>query len=319
MGQFRDVSIKNVVEELNQSFFLPDIQREFVWLRKEKEKKIEQLFDSILRGYPIGSFLFWKLKKNNIETNKDAKEDSEKLNFQLYKFIENYDERKNHNKKVNIEQINSDDLSIVLDGQQRLTSLYIGLNGTRTLRKPHGRRENPNAFEEKRLFINLRYQPKEENPDDNFKFEFLHSDHIPGIDETNYWFKVGGILDLGSIVAYSREHHLTDGEAEILEKLKDAFCTQSLISCFEETEKKERTLFFLSDADYDKTILSNEDFFKSLNMELLLGNYFFVKYEDDLAKLFSTLHEPEEYVDLITNEIIYQLPFMPSIGLSLYF
>ena len=237
MGQFRDVSIKNVVEELNQSFFLPDIQREFVWLRKEKEKKIEQLFDSILRGYPIGSFLFWKLKKNNIETNKDAKEDSEKLNFQLYKFIENYDERKNHNKKVNIEQINSDDLSIVLDGQQRLTSLYIGLNGTRTLRKPHGRRENPNAFEEKRLFINLRYQPKEENPDDNFKFEFLHSDHIPGIDETNYWFKVGGILDLGSIVAYSREHHLTDGEAEILEKLKDAFCTQSLISCFEETEK----------------------------------------------------------------------------------
>jgi len=62
-----------------------------------------------------------------------------------------------------------------------------------------------------------------------------------------------------------------------------------------------RTLFFLSDADYDKTILSNEDFFKALDMELLLGNYFFVKYEDDLAKLFSTLHEPEEYVDLITS------------------
>lgn len=91
MGQFRDVSIKNVIEELNQSYFLPDIQREFVWLRKANEKKIEQLFDSILRGYPIGSFLFWKLKKNDIETNKDAKEDSDKLNFQLYKFIENYD------------------------------------------------------------------------------------------------------------------------------------------------------------------------------------------------------------------------------------
>jgi uncharacterized protein with ParB-like and HNH nuclease domain len=58
MGQFRDVSIKNVIEELNQSYFLPDIQREYVWLRKTNEKKIEQLFDSILRGYPIGSFLF---------------------------------------------------------------------------------------------------------------------------------------------------------------------------------------------------------------------------------------------------------------------
>ena len=68
---------------------------------------------------------------------------------------------------------------------------------------------------------------------------------------------------------------------------------------FEETKKEERTLFFLSDADYDKIILNNEDFFKAFDMELLLGNYFFVKYEDDLAKLFSTLHEPEEYDDLM--------------------
>jgi len=70
---------------------------------------------------------------------------------------------------------------------------------------------------------------------------------------------------------------------------------------FEETKKEERTLFFLGDADYDKVVLSNETFFKAFDMELLLGNYFFVKYEDDLAKLFSTLHEPEEYVDLIKS------------------
>ena len=69
-------------------------------------------------------------------------------------------------------------------------------------------------------------------------------------------------------------------------------------------EKEERVLFFLSDADYDKTILGHEDFFKAQNMELLLGNYFFVKYEDDLAKLFTTLHEPEEYVELIQHSSI---------------
>jgi len=68
---------------------------------------------------------------------------------------------------------------------------------------------------------------------------------------------------------------------------------------FELKAKEERILFFLGDADYDKTILSNEIFFKTFDMELLLGNYFFVKYEDDLAKLFSVLHEPEEYEDLI--------------------
>jgi len=69
----------------------------------------------------------------------------------------------------------------------------------------------------------------------------------------------------------------------------------------DKVEKEERTLFFLGDADYNKTILSNEGFFKAFDMELLLGNYFFVKYEDDLAKLFSTLHEPEEYEDLIKS------------------
>lgn len=270
MGQFRDISIKNVIEELNQSFFLPDIQREYVWLKKANEKKIEQLFDSILRGYPIGSFLFWKLKRNDIETNKDAKEDSGKLNFQLYKFIENYDERKSHNEKVNIEQINSDDLSIVLDGQQRLTSLYIGLKGTRTLKKPKAWWENPNAFEEKQLHINLRYQPKEENPDDNYEFEFHKKTLAPKNDERNFWFKVGDILNLGSIVGYARDNNLSDTEAEILEKLKDAFCTKSLISYFEETEKNlDKVLKIFIRVNSGGTQLSYSD----LLMSILTANF----------------------------------------------
>ncbi|GAA9391958.1 hypothetical protein TH0805_08470 [Helicobacter pylori] len=71
---------------------------------------IIQLFDSILRGYPIGSFLFWKLQKEDIAKNES---DSDKLNFQLYQFITNYDERKPHNEKIRIEQIKRDDLYIV--------------------------------------------------------------------------------------------------------------------------------------------------------------------------------------------------------------
>lgn len=94
------------------------------------------------------------------------------------------------------------------------------------------------------------------------------------------------------------------GEILFKAECKDESCVDAVIiddTYFEETAKEERTLFFLSDADYDKTILSNEAFFKELDMELLLGNYFFVKYEDDLAKLFTTLHEPEEYIDLVKS------------------
>ncbi|WP_275680115.1 DUF262 domain-containing protein [Helicobacter pylori] len=63
MGVFLDKTIKEVVDGLNGRYFLPDIQCEYVWLQKADEKKIEQLFDSILRGYPIGSFYFGNYKK----------------------------------------------------------------------------------------------------------------------------------------------------------------------------------------------------------------------------------------------------------------
>ncbi|WRC58258.1 DUF262 domain-containing protein [Helicobacter pylori] len=233
MGVFLDKSIKEVVDGLNVRYFLPDIQREYVWLKKADEKKIEQLFDSILRGYPIGSFLFWKLQKEDIA--KSDEQDSDKLNFQLYQFITNYDERKPHNEKIRIEQIMRDDLYIVLDGQQRLTSLYIGLKGTRTLKKKGAKNNNPNAYEEKCLYLNLKHQPNMDNPEDNYQFEF-HA-KTPENDKKHWWFKVGDILELKSVVNYTREHNLGNEESELLETLNKAFHDKQLISYFEEKEK----------------------------------------------------------------------------------
>ena len=42
----------------NKSYVLPAIQREFVW----KPEQIERLFDSLMQGYPFGTFLFWKVE-----------------------------------------------------------------------------------------------------------------------------------------------------------------------------------------------------------------------------------------------------------------
>jgi len=98
----------------------------------------------------------------------------------------------------------------------------------------------------------------------------------------------------------------TSVHGEVLFKVdcKEESCLNAVIiddRYFEQKKKEKRTVFFLNDADYDKIILNNESFFKALNMELLLGNYFFVKYEDALGKLFSTLHEPEEYETVIKS------------------
>ncbi|OOP98441.1 DUF262 domain-containing protein [Helicobacter pylori] len=74
-----------------------------------------------------------------------------------------------------------------------------------------------------------------DNPEDNYQFEF-HAQK-PENDEEHWWFKVGDILELKSVINYAREHELDGEESVLLENLKNAFCTEKLISYFEETEK----------------------------------------------------------------------------------
>ncbi|WP_257571660.1 DUF262 domain-containing protein [Helicobacter pylori] len=84
--------------------------------------------------------------------------------------------------------------------------------------------------------MNLKHQPNMDNPEDNYQFEF-HA-KAPTNDENHFWFKVGDILELESgVLNYVQEHGLKKNELDLLEKLKDAFHTDQLISFFEEKEK----------------------------------------------------------------------------------
>lgn len=74
-----------------------------------------------------------------------------------------------------------------------------------------------------------------DNPEDNYQFEF-HAKK-PENDKKHWWFKVGDILELKSVVNYTRKHKLGDEESELLETLNKAFHDKQLISFFEETEK----------------------------------------------------------------------------------
>ncbi len=85
------------------------------------------------------------------------------------------------------------------------------------------------------MYLNLKYQPNMDNPEDNYQFEF-HA-KTPENDKEHFWFKVGDILELKSVVNYVREHNLGDEESELLETLNKAFHDKQLISFFEETEK----------------------------------------------------------------------------------
>ncbi len=74
-----------------------------------------------------------------------------------------------------------------------------------------------------------------DNPGDNYQFEF-HAKK-PENDKKHWWFKVGDILELKSVINYAREHELGGEESALLETLNKAFHDKQLISFFEETEK----------------------------------------------------------------------------------
>lgn len=102
-------TIKEVVQEMNTKYFLPHIQRELVW----KPNQIRKLFDSLMRGYPISTFLFWKITNNKDEITK-------------LEFIKRFN--KNSKNEIN-KDIERDEYWLVLDGQQRLQSFFIALKG----------------------------------------------------------------------------------------------------------------------------------------------------------------------------------------------
>lgn len=106
-------TIKKIVGYLNNpeqdgGFWLPNIQRPFVWA----EEQICRLFDSILREYPISTLLIWKTT-SEIKRRKFI--DVWKDDLRLSDFNVSPDKSRK---------------CLVLDGQQRLQSLFIGLMGT---------------------------------------------------------------------------------------------------------------------------------------------------------------------------------------------
>ena len=83
---------------------LPDIQRPFVW----PNKKVRDLFDSMYRGYPVGYLLFWQ---------------------------NGFSAESNQTRQIGTDQKQKVPNLLIVDGQQRLTSLFAVTRGIKVLRK----------------------------------------------------------------------------------------------------------------------------------------------------------------------------------------
>ncbi|MBI4745114.1 MAG: DUF262 domain-containing protein [Deltaproteobacteria bacterium] len=174
--EYIPVRVSDIIRQVNRDIYLPAIQRELVW----GTDRIERLFDSIMADFPIGSFLYWRLEQKN------------KDEWPVYEFIRDFDSESPHNPPANMAGITKD-ITLVLDGQQRITSLFIGLRGSYRFfyyrwRKTH-------------LYLNRLKPPvpNEDNPEElTYSFAFRESAARDG-DKPQLWYQVGRNGEMGDI------------------------------------------------------------------------------------------------------------------------
>ncbi|MBK7927011.1 MAG: DUF262 domain-containing protein [Bryobacterales bacterium] len=261
---YRSESIALTIGRMNRQYFLPAIQREFVW----KPEQIVQLFDSIMRGYPISSFLFWELKPENRDK------------WQVYEFLEKAQHGGTHNQLASTDGVSS--LSLVLDGQQRLTSLMIGLRGTYTAKKKYKRWDNPDAWSAQKLHLDLLADPRLDSEgasgsDVYYKFEFM--ENTPAPTSEHYWFRIGRILDFDERQKF--EAFLDEKDEELnkqglsrserktfernLDRLYKAIHVDEVIAYYTETDQDyDRVLDIFVRANEGGTKLSKSDLLLSM-------------------------------------------------------
>ena len=227
------ITIAQAIEHIRKNeYLLPAFQRDFVW----SAEQIEKLFDSLMKGFPISSMLFWKVKGET------------KTDFRFYKFLSNFIQyHKICNEAISTDHLN--DFHAILDGQQRLTSLYIGLCGSYAYKDYRKRWDySEYNFPTRHLYLNISRKFSEEESDKEFIFEFkdksVSEEKDLFRDSDGYmWFRVGKILSLHQDENYGIDEFADDNSIDkeakrILRRLERVIHDLPNINYYDEDDQK---------------------------------------------------------------------------------
>lgn len=250
----RPITIKEAIDKIQKrGYALPSIQRELVW----RTGQIERLFDSVMQGYPIGSFLFWSVDGQTVQR------------YNWYDFVMDYDERAPHNQRMNPP---AHGLTAVLDGQQRLTAFNIGLNGSHTTRQKGKWSRRSESYKKKHLYLNLLRDVADE-PDEEgtmYEFRFLTADEAAKATSDVHWYPVGDIMGLREPIdiinaVYDLGLDSTRGPLTLLTRLHDAIHKNDTIAYYlEERQDLHRVLTIFVRTNSGGTELSYSDILMSI-------------------------------------------------------
>lgn len=227
-------SIEEMLTAIHKrEYLMPAIQREFVW----DVNQITKLVDSLMRGYPVGSFLLWEVKPETAQS------------YTFYEFLTNFHERDNpYADKATVPAGNG--TTAVLDGQQRLTSLNIALYGSFAEKKKYAWWNSPDAFPVKRLYLNLVDDPADEELGLKYDLRFL-TDKGAAREEggEDKWFRVGAVLDLansGPAIMKELERRRIANSGAAFQRMYDLYEAVRIL--------KPMNYFLVTDQDPDKVL-----------------------------------------------------------------
>lgn len=282
-GFQKPITIKDAIDHIhNRKFLLPAIQRKFTW----SSTQIEMLFDSIMREYPINSFMLWKISTPEIKSG-----------YKFYEFLTEFREFFAEDNK-DIDTNGVPDFEAIIDGQQRLTSLYIGLRGSYAYKMPRKWLKNTEeCIPTRMLYLNL-VKPivKEYDNQKEFDFRFLSKSDLARYSsdpQKYYWFRVGEILDLDTInkiYKYLNENDITDNEyaIETLNKLFQRVHIDSLINYYlQEEQNADKVLDIFIRTNSVGTQLS----FSDLLMSIASANWKSIDARKEIVKLVSEVYD----------------------------
>jgi hypothetical protein len=237
MPNYSDETIVDALDGIQaRRYVLPAIQREFVW----GTDRICALFDSVMRDYPINSLLYWKVAKENTHE------------YRWYDFVLNYHEFENPGCPPH-ENLPAEERIAILDGQQRLTALNVGLRGSHAAKTKWRRLGRPQSYPVKYLYLDIGAEPRlseDRYEDQVYRFDFLEPDRAEldnAAGDGTHWFRASEVLGFPrdgeagmAINAYLRERGLADHPHAFntLFKLWSAVFQQRHLSYFTETAQK---------------------------------------------------------------------------------
>ncbi|WOP17700.1 DUF262 domain-containing protein [Raineyella sp. LH-20] len=256
MGHKEPMTIATALKLVQKNeLILPAIQREYVW----KPSQVIKIFDSVLRGYPVGSFLSWKVLPETVSK------------FKFYGFLKDYSGfDKKHNPVVDIPT--DREVIAVLDGQQRLTSLNIGLRGTYAYRNPRAWANKAWSYPERRLYLNLLGEAPENEAGLKYHLAFLTRAQVEQAveDDTKKWFPISDIFEAGEAfqMAQIPVKYGVGNDAKAVEMIsvlwQEVHHNQSLHFYEESDQDIERVLDIFVRVNSGGTVLSYSDLLMSI-------------------------------------------------------